>query len=514
LSAADSLADPPSQQRSSNTWWSLGLALLVAAALTLYRLADVAGLYRDEAAFGLYAEQIQAGARPWHGYFNDYTAPLHSYLIAASFSLAGHSIWSLRISGVLLNLLAWVLYVDLVRRLFPAAATWAAWMLATFPMFVVFARIAGENYALNGFLLVASIWSFVVARSSTPTALSRIGYLLCGMFLALGMWNHLIFVPAVVSLALLFVLAQRHDWRGGAHTGVWIVAGLLLGAIPKLIAVFQNDGRVVTLEGKVGLPAHLFSALANFLYTLGADGLYATACGEIRQPLNIVLWAATAGACVWLLSGSGGAAAKRFAGWALAFVLLTFLLTWIITPYYKMTGRTWLLPLWVVPALLAISLSTLPRLQRWLVGSLIIGVNLVGLGTNYFHTFLETGGRTPYVYSGGRGELGADFMDIRPTVARLAAAGDHPIYLQDYTNHRLEFLLSPADRPRLRPFPPTEDLASMPFEPGAWLALWRSGEYPEEGQFGLSWCRREPSLDDDHFVVYRVERLAEQISDP
>jgi 4-amino-4-deoxy-L-arabinose transferase-like glycosyltransferase len=509
LTTARLPADETTGRRSTLVWGAVIAAFLVAVVLTLFRLADVAGLYRDEAAFGLFAEQIQAGARPWHGYFNDYTAPLHSYLIAASFTWLGHSIWSLRISGVVLNLVAWCLYVDLVRRLFPAAVGWAAWLLATFPMFVVFARIAGENYALNGLLLVASVWCYTVANQSPSTGMQRWGYGFCGVALALGMWNHLIFVPAVVSLSLLFLVANRHRARAALPSVGWMLLGLAVGAVPKMVGMFLNQGRVVTLEGKVGLPAWPWEAAMNLLYTLGADGLYATACGEVRQPLNIILWAATAGALVWLLGGWGGATARRLASYVSAFVLLTFALTWFITPYYKMTGRTWLLPLWPMPGLLAMAVATLPSLQRWLVGTAVVAVNLVGLGMNYFDTFLETGGRAPYVYSGGRNELGADFMEVRPTVARLVAAGDHPIYLQDYTNHRLEFLLPLDQRARLRPFPPTEQIGTTPFEPGALVALWRSGEYPDEGPLGLAWCRRERALDDDHYVVYRVERLLE-----
>ena len=65
--------------------------VFVGAALLLYRLEDVAGLHRDEAAFGLFAEMIQEGLRPIQGLFNIYTSPIHSYIIAGFFSMFGEN---------------------------------------------------------------------------------------------------------------------------------------------------------------------------------------------------------------------------------------------------------------------------------------------------------------------------------------------------------------------------------------------------------------------------------------
>jgi 4-amino-4-deoxy-L-arabinose transferase-like glycosyltransferase len=162
------------------TWhWLLPLACLVF--LMCYRLSDVAGLHRDEALFGLVADSIIDGSRPVRGYFNLYTAPIHSYIIALFFKLFGESIWTLRVNGVLANVISVVIYADLVRRLFPKQSFWFLFIIATFPPVIVMARIAQENYALNPFFLFSGIWCFYVLGIRARSGLiSRIGYVLSG----------------------------------------------------------------------------------------------------------------------------------------------------------------------------------------------------------------------------------------------------------------------------------------------------------------------------------------------
>ena len=109
-------ASPALSRHSAVSPWLFAVPFACAAFLTLFRLSDVCGLQRDEATFGLVAEEIIAGARPLRGHFNFYTSPLHSYIIALFFKIFGASIWSLRVNGVIANLAALFFYVDVVRR--------------------------------------------------------------------------------------------------------------------------------------------------------------------------------------------------------------------------------------------------------------------------------------------------------------------------------------------------------------------------------------------------------------
>jgi len=145
-------------------WLAAGLT---AGVLLLFRLSDVAGLHRDEATFALVAQLIQDGFRPRTGPFNVYTAPIHSYIIAGFFSLLGESIWSLRLSGVLTNLLAAAALIDVVRRIDPSRALCTFWVLVTMPVFVIMSRMAGENFALNPLLLFGGVWLFMFWVTAT-----------------------------------------------------------------------------------------------------------------------------------------------------------------------------------------------------------------------------------------------------------------------------------------------------------------------------------------------------------
>src|SRR3989338_7204098 len=84
-------------------WWYfawLGAGIII----LFWKLGDIVGLHRDEAIFGLFAEMILDGARPLYGFFNNYTSPVHAYLLAAIIKLFGNSIWSLRFLGPVFTL--------------------------------------------------------------------------------------------------------------------------------------------------------------------------------------------------------------------------------------------------------------------------------------------------------------------------------------------------------------------------------------------------------------------------
>lgn len=417
----------------------------LAAILLCYQLPAITGLHRDEAAFGLFAEKILAGQRPLTGFFNTYTAPIHSYIIAGSFAGLGESVFSLRISGVLFNLLSLLMYFDIMRRLAPAAASAALWLLATFPVFVVFSRISGENYAMNPLFVVGGVWLFLVALEQKRWWLAGIGWFFSALFFYCACWNHIVSLPTVASLGVIYLGFGRPSWRRLGQIFPWFLAGGLVGALPKIYLFFARNIPPLPMEqaasGRMPLP----NAMANFLSTLGGDALYARATGEIVLSLNWVLPLALGAALVPLLYSRRTPEFRILAAMAAAFILAVAG-SWLITPRWLLGSRIWLLPLWFVPGILAVGLHLLSHPLRWIVPVVVVTANLQALYLNYFHAFARTGGSSlAEINVGGRTENSSDFMDIRPVVAKLRAISNESlIFVEDFNPYRLRFLMPEA----------------------------------------------------------------------
>jgi len=422
---------------------------VVAFFLLLYRLSDVAGLHRDEAAFGLFAEVIQKGFRPICGLFNFYTAPIHSYMIAFTFSILKESIWSLRISGVLFNIIAALFYIDILRRIIPQYAKATFWLLVTLPSFVVLSRIAGENYALNPFFLFGGIWFFYVLGNKESRFLSRIGYFFCGLFFYLGVWNHIVFLTSVLSVVISYLSFSKANIRHTLKGMTWFVLGIIIGSIPRLYGIVFLHFPVVPGEPPYKLSL-VSTAFLNMIYTLGGDALFNRACGKTIFSFNWFLPLCVIFSSLIVFSKKEVWIKKL---WISVFscIVINFAVIWLITPDGLTGSRLWLLPLWLVPLLLAIGLSTLGKKAYYLVIAAIVLVNISNIGINYFYSFVNTGGLAKEkVYVGGRYDNSWDFIDMRPLVEKIKDTNAKRIYIEDFNVYRLVFLSSDSQRNKIR----------------------------------------------------------------
>ena len=459
-------------------WLPVFLPILLASGLLLYKLSYIAGLHRDEAVFGLFAEQILQGERPIAGFFNAYTAPIHSYIIAATFALLGESIGNLRLSGALLNLLTLVLYFDILRRLWPRIAISAVWLLATLPSFVIFSRISMENCAMNPFFLFGGIWAFVRAQESKTRWLTRTGWFGSGALLYLGCWNHAISVPTVASVGLVYLIFSRPKRKFLFQCAPWFLAGAFIAAVPRICGiVFLHLPLFPSRPTHTG-PLSPLLALLNLIYTLGGNALFARMTGQVALSLNWLLPVATlAAGVVAFVPKLLPANEARLARAVVACFVLSTLGSWVITPGDQIGSRIWLLPLWFVPAILAAGLTALPQAARISCLVVLVTGNLLGVGYNYFHTFQKTGGAPNLqVYEGGRMDNSADFMDLTALADKLRSVPDVPaILIEDFNENRLWFLM-PEARKRIIACDLTHLEALHP-PPGSLFAIYRSPEW-------------------------------------
>ncbi|MBM4065863.1 MAG: glycosyltransferase family 39 protein, partial [Planctomycetes bacterium] len=189
-------------------WLSAGIIIL------FWKLDDIVGLHRDEAIFGLFVEMIHDGARPLHGVFNYYTSPIHAYFLAIITKILGNSIWSLRCLGPVFVIITISAIYDIVRQFSLIRARWIACFLLTFPPVVIFSRLCGEVFVLNPFFFFGTIWVYVKFCRSQKPYLKRIGLILVGFLMSLGVWNHIIFLPSAVSLIVCYAI---FTWPGFRH---------------------------------------------------------------------------------------------------------------------------------------------------------------------------------------------------------------------------------------------------------------------------------------------------------
>jgi 4-amino-4-deoxy-L-arabinose transferase-like glycosyltransferase len=472
-------------------------ALGAAAVLLAYRLPDIAGLFRDEATTGLLASQIVRGARPLRGFYTDYTAPLFYYVVAASFKLFGESVAALRAPGVLLNLAAAALYADFWRRRRPKESTEAAALLATLPAFVVFSRLATENCALNPFFLVAGVWCF--------EALSGVaGAILLGALWTLGAWNHGAFVPGAAAIAAVYLWNSRERKRLG-----WAVAGASVAAIPWAASFFA-PGRAVAPGLMTDQPRFPPSAaLLNLSSTIGGEGLYARACGEVLVRLGWLFAVAALFLAVRALKFDRDAERRRWLTGLCAAFALGAAGTWLVAPGPIFGARVWLLPLWLIPAMVALAAASLPG--KWGRGVVLAlcALNLSSLAIDYFYAYSRTGGLAKAeVDAGGKLDNSVDFVDMRPVLRAVDDGGSSPVYIQDFNLHRALFLGSPGLRARLRLMPPANG-PQPSFPEGSLLAFSRldHGGAPEPAiSLGDKTARYRADLSGENFLVYEAAR--------
>jgi len=479
--------------------------LFVFFALLFYKLGDISGLHRDEALTGLMAIKILYGALPLQGAFNEYTSPLYYYIIALVFSLFGKSIWTLRLIGIVLNLIAGLLLIDVVRRFSPRMALHSLWILATFPVVIVLSRTAFEQTALNPFFFFGGIWCFAVLGASQSTSTSRFGYALAGLSFGLGVWNHLVLAPALLAVTLVYLFWFKPGMQQLKRILPPLIFGGFIAAIPRLYMIIWLGRPLIPVSLYSG-PASPASALLNLVDTIGGDSLFARSSGEILFSLNWFLPVCLVVSVIALFVPGVPDKVKKISLIALSAFLLGFVITWSISPAQTIGSRYWTPPLWFAPITIGAAVAAIKKTGlRVLATSVIVAVNILAIGTNYFYAFEKTGGIPKQkVYVGGRYDNSYDFVDMRPVLKNLLAFNDKPFYLEDYNHARAWFLVPASQQPRVRILKDV-DTPNEQVLPGSLFAFYRipTFNFPSSAVYRSLKLNKMPNLSTSNYVVYQ-----------
>ncbi len=437
------------------------IALLSAGMIILFwNLGGIVGLHRDEAIFGLFAEMILDGARPLYGFFNNYTSPVHAYLLAVVIKIFGNSIWSLRCLGPVFTLVTIAAIFDIVRQFSLVRARWTACLLITFPPLVMLSRLCGEVFVFNPFLFFGTVWVYVKLCRSKKQYIWTTGFILTGFLMSLGVWNHVIFLPSAIALVVCYAIFLWPGVRNFLINGGFCSLGFLIGLIPRFVSTLVF-GNVLFPKTPAVPPATLTSALLNLLYTFSGDSLYARFSG------GSVLHSAweTLGFFIIVIGTfcffRRTRMEKKIFWGILVFLCLNFIGIWRISPFGSIGSRVWLIPAWVIPILTGIWMADLTAWKWRIIGGCLISTNMILLAVNYYIPNSHTPGViSPSVYTGGKNDNTWDYYDHRQILEKLLKTESKCILISNI-NVFTFFYLTPEDqRHRIKLLWPIESVSS------------------------------------------------------
>ena len=214
-------------------WLALAGILLLAACLRFYHLESLpSGLWFDEAAIGLEAQQIitEANTRPL--YATSTTSPAaYVYLVALAEQLFGLTIFAVRVAPALAGVLGTALAFAAGRALWgTSAGLAAAGLFAVARWDITFSRLGMQGATTPVLLLAVCALAVTAVQSGRQSAYAALGVCLGALF---WFYSANYFFPAVLIVALA-VLAKR-DWRAvyAQRKGLAVAAaGALLIATP------------------------------------------------------------------------------------------------------------------------------------------------------------------------------------------------------------------------------------------------------------------------------------------
>jgi 4-amino-4-deoxy-L-arabinose transferase-like glycosyltransferase len=478
----------------------LWLAMAIALAMLLPFLGSVPGLHGDEAWAGLRAAEILHGLRPLLG-MNEYTGPLHQYLIAAVFSITGFSVGALRLTTAICFLVIVPIYFRVARFFFDEwTAGIAVLILVTCPFFVAYGRTAHEVFALGPLFAFAAMGLLVKASCGRMTCF------FAGVLLGLGCWNHFIFFAWVISLFLTSVCFYRANvFRSGQFS--WSLVGLALVGIARIFV------RLPSLEP---LPNFVESGLRRlkewpivFAQILHGDELFLRFTGTVKMSSFQIL-------VTLIVAGSAVNLYRHFKR-PLSFdqpllTLLFFFLSLFIGSAFICPGnsdRYFLFPLFCAPLLAAVFFRQF-TIHCWK----FLPIAMVGLGVflclqlarteiNYFQSFWEYGGREAKFSLGSQPETSNHFVRTDSLGGKLRELGARSVVAEFFIAEPLKFYrLGDPSFPRVFPCDSAECVATNFGQENLFAITYNDGVIrltPE--QLGAT----EQVYADSHFKIFKIK---------
>jgi hypothetical protein len=215
----------------------------------------------DEGTMGLMARHIAYGGEyPIVFYGQTYMGALEAYIAAAMFHLFGPSLFTLRLSVILLIAFFFVSMYLLTSALFTkklALVTLAVLSLGSSYLFtreLITTGGSAETLLFGSLAFLLSFWlalSYGQYLSPRRRWLRLVGYGCWGLVVGLGLWSDLVVLPFFVMASLLLILFCWRELRSWAP--LCLLLGLLIGAFPLLVYNYNALHGADSLSILVGL---------------------------------------------------------------------------------------------------------------------------------------------------------------------------------------------------------------------------------------------------------------------
>ncbi|CAG0936230.1 hypothetical protein TFLX_05096 [Thermoflexales bacterium] len=357
------------------------LSILFKLALLAFNAVPFNG---DEAIVALMARHILRGERPIFFYGQAYLGATDAWLVAASFSIFGETIFAIRVVHILL--FAGVVFTTYLLARRYLQSEWGAraamlWLALPPTMLTLYTTATLGGYTET--LLLGNLLLLMAGGKWLMSERRRVGrWLLFGIIAGFAFYTFPLILIYLVPIGLLLLYRLRlKAWRE------YLIAflGFALGSAPWWLALIQSGGALVAeLTG---------SAVAGTVEAAGALGglgirllnfflFGAAAWWGLRYP-----WSAEFVVPVWGLGalafylGAFGYAIKRGPR-VLWGMIGTLLLTFLITPFGGDPSGRYFLPLYVPLAIFAAMLLQRFCKQNVIIASLLLtlllGYNVIG----------------------------------------------------------------------------------------------------------------------------------------
>ena len=215
----------------------------------------------DEGTMGLMARHIAySGEYPIVFYGQNYMGALEAYIAAAMFHLFGPSLFTLRLSVILLIACFFVSMYLLTSALYTkklALVTLAVLSLGSSYLFtreLITTGGSAETLLFGSLAFLLSFWlalSYGQYQSPRRRWLRLVGYGCWGLVVGLGLWSDLVVLPFFTMAGLLLILFCWRELRSWAP--LCLLLGLLIGAFPLLVYNFNALHGADSLSIIVGL---------------------------------------------------------------------------------------------------------------------------------------------------------------------------------------------------------------------------------------------------------------------
>jgi len=400
---------------NNKTKFSLLFLIFALSIARFIYLGTVPGINNDEALYGIKTCIMMYKPFTLIG-FNSYTGPIISYLRLPFYYLMGINIFSLRLPIVILNLIAiFYVYKILKETYNNLTGIIGALLLLVMPWSFIYSRFADETQAT---LILFAICGLYYLNADKKMS-NRI---LAGLFLGMGVFNHMIFIIVPISYFIYFLIKNKFKFKLDRANFLFLIIFLSFLLFRASLVIkshfFEALGSGVYYKfpeavNKDIIPKFV-SLIPHFLNMLDGSVLFERAAGVILFyvfPFNSFLFIVSFLFLIFRYKYN-----PEFKEKDRMFVCI-FVLNYLICAIFltQFSPKYFLVTLMFATILIAVFIGTgnIRNSIRISCMSFIIISNCSYIWYDYIHSFKQQGGRVSYFLAGNYIEDSSDFVDTK-----------------------------------------------------------------------------------------------------